>query len=157
MMKKEIDSHYRIVGSIGEGAYSQVFKAIDQRTDKIVALKRVKIRKAEEGLPKEFVREIETLQRLLHRNIVRIEKVFIGKSNINIVYPFCVCDLDNLLNVKMTQPLSMNQIQLLMKMLLSGLNKVHQIGLMHRDLKPSNLLLALEPEIPNDEESKVDS
>ena len=102
MMKKDIDSHYRIITSIGEGTYSQVFKAIDQRTNREVALKRVKIRRAEEGLPKEFVREVESLQRLLHKNIVKIEEVFVGKSNINIVYPFCNCDLDNLLNVKMT-------------------------------------------------------
>ena len=75
-----------------------MFKAIDQRTNREVALKRVKIRKAEEGLPKEFVREVESLQRLLHKNIIKIEEIFVGKSNINIVYPFCECDLDDFLN-----------------------------------------------------------
>jgi serine/threonine protein kinase len=37
-----------------------------------VALKSVRIRKTEEGVPKEFVREIESLQRLDHPNIVKI-------------------------------------------------------------------------------------
>ena len=106
--KKDIDSHYRVIENIGEGTYSSVFKAIDQRNDRVVALKRVKIRKAEEGLPKEFVREVESLQRLLHENIIKVEEVFVGKTNINIVYPFCECDLDNLLNEKMLKPLTIN-------------------------------------------------
>jgi hypothetical protein len=38
-----------------------VFKAVDQSTGEFVALKRVKIRKTEEGVPKEFVREMEAL------------------------------------------------------------------------------------------------
>ena len=84
-----------------------MFRAVDIRTDKTVALKRVKIRKAEEGVPKEFIREVESLQRLLHDNIIKIDQVFVGKTNINIVYPFCNCDLDNLLHQKMNKPLSM--------------------------------------------------
>lgn len=62
-VKTEIDGNYRIIKTIGEGTYSSVFKAIDQRSNKVVALKRVKIRKAEDGIPKEFVREVEALQR----------------------------------------------------------------------------------------------
>ena len=59
--KTEIDGNFRIIKTIGQGTYSQVYKAIDQRTNTIVALKKVKIRKAEDGIPKEFVREVEAL------------------------------------------------------------------------------------------------
>jgi len=48
-IKKEY--YYRILEKIGEGTYGTVYKAIDQRSDTIVALKKVKIRKAEDGLP----------------------------------------------------------------------------------------------------------
>ena len=92
--KKDIDGNYRILKTIGEGTYSSVYKAVDQRINTIVALKRIKIRKAEEGIPKEFVREVEALQRFAHENIITIFEVFVGKSNINIVYEFCDCDLD---------------------------------------------------------------
>ena len=53
-----------------------------------VALKRIRIKKMDDGMPKEFVREVESLQRLLHPNIIRIESVFVGRTHINIVYPF---------------------------------------------------------------------
>ena len=92
--KSEIDGNFRIIQTIGEGTYSSVFKAIDQRNNSIVALKRVKIRKVEDGIPKEFVREVEALQRFDHENIIKISEVFIGKSNINIVYEYCDCDLE---------------------------------------------------------------
>jgi len=59
-----------------------------------VALKRVKIRKTEEGVPKEFIREMEALQRVLHPNVIRVKEVFVGNTNINVVYPFCDTDLD---------------------------------------------------------------
>ena len=63
----------------------------------LVALKRVKIRKAEDGLPNEFFRESESLMRLLHPNIISIKEIFVGKTNINIVYPFCDTDLEKLM------------------------------------------------------------
>lgn len=44
-------------------------------------------------MPKEFVREVESLQRLLHPNIILIDSVFVGRSHINIVYPFYEQDL----------------------------------------------------------------
>ena len=60
-MKDSIDGNFRLVKTIGQGTYSSVYKAIDQRNNIVVALKRVKIRKAEDGIPKEFVREIEAV------------------------------------------------------------------------------------------------
>ena len=43
--KSEIDGNFRIIQTIGEGTYSSVFKAIDQRNNSVVALKRVKLEK----------------------------------------------------------------------------------------------------------------
>ena len=88
-MRKEVDGNYRIIKTIGEGTYSTVYKAVDQRINKIVALKRVKIRRVEDGVPKEFVREVEAVQRFDHENILKISEVFVGKSNIMIVSEFC--------------------------------------------------------------------
>jgi serine/threonine protein kinase len=63
-MKDEMDYHYRLIEKIGEGTYGIVYKAVDQRNDTLVAFKKVMLRKAEDGLPKEFLREIESLKRL---------------------------------------------------------------------------------------------
>ena len=81
-----------------------MFKAIDQSTGEYVALKRIKIRKTEDGVPKEFVREMEALQRVLHPNVIKVKEVFVGKANINVVYPLCETDLDQLIK-KLQKPL----------------------------------------------------
>ncbi len=113
-MKKDIESHYRIVGLVGEGTFSQVFKAVDQRNGQLVALKKVKIRKAEDGLPTEFIREVESLSRLKDENIVTINEIFIGKTNINIVYPYSQTDLEKLMSVKMARPFTIGEVRELM-------------------------------------------
>lgn len=143
-MKKDVESHYRIVGLVGEGTFSQVFKAVDQRNGQLVALKKVKIRKAEDGLPTEFIREVESLSRLKDENIVTINEIFVGKTNINIVYPYSQTDLEKLMSVKMARPFTIGEVRELMRQILSGLKAMHSIGIMHRDLKPSNLLLSID-------------
>lgn len=62
----------------------------------MVALKKVKVRKADDGLPKEFLREVESLKYVSHENVIKIREVFVGKSNINIVYECMDTDLDKL-------------------------------------------------------------
>jgi len=68
--------------------------------------------------------------------------VFVGKTNINIIYKFIETDLDKLMN-NMLRPFTNLEIKSIMKMLLEGVNVIHEKGLMHRDLKPSNLLADL--------------
>lgn len=98
------------------------------------------LRKAEDGLPKEFIREIESIKRLKHDNIIKIKEVFVGKTNINIIYPYMETDLDKLMQ-KMERPFTNKEVKVIMKMLLEGLKAIHELGLMHRDMKPSNFLI----------------
>jgi serine/threonine protein kinase len=139
-MKEEQDYCYRLVEKIGEGTYGTVFKAVDQRTDMLVAVKKVKIRKADDGLPKEFLREVESLKYLSHPNVIKIYEVFVGRTNINIVYELMELDLEAFIN-RLNRPLTLLEIKIIMRMILSGLDSMHKMGLMHRDIKPSNLLI----------------
>ncbi|CDW72478.1 cyclin-dependent kinase 1-like isoform 2 [Stylonychia lemnae] len=93
----------------GEGTFGSVFKAIDQRTDSIVAFKKIKIRKADEGLPREFLREIESLKQIKHENVITIKEVYVGKTSINIVYPYMKYDLSKIIN-DIERPFTANEI-----------------------------------------------
>ena len=75
----------------------------------MVALKKVKIRKADDGLPKEFLREVESLKYVVHPNVIKIREVFVGKTNINIVYELMECDLDKVLE-KIDRPLTLDEV-----------------------------------------------
>ncbi len=77
----------------------------------MVALKKVKIRKADDGLPKEFLREVESLKYVVHPNVIQIREVFVGKTNINIVYELMECDLDKVIE-KTDRPMSLNEVSI---------------------------------------------
>ena len=73
--------------------------------------------------------------------MIRISEVFVGKTNINIVYEYCDCDLDQLMNQQMLRPFTLVEIRILFKQLVEAVRQLHGCGIMHRDLKPSNLFL----------------
>ena len=58
-------------GSIGEGTYGVVYKAMDLKTNEIVALKRIRLEVEDEGIPSTALREISLLRELEHPNVVR--------------------------------------------------------------------------------------
>jgi len=61
---------YEKIEKIGEGTYGYVYKARDQYTKEIVALKKIKLENEDEGVPSTAMREISILKELNHPNIV---------------------------------------------------------------------------------------
>jgi hypothetical protein len=68
-----MDRYQRIEkgGSIGEGTYGVVYKSLDLKTKKVVALKRIRLETEDDGIPSTALREISVLRELEHPNIVR--------------------------------------------------------------------------------------
>ena len=77
----------------------------------MVALKKVKIRKADDGLPKEFLREVESLKYLENDYIIKMKEVFVGKTNINIVYEYMDTDLEKLA-LKINRPFTIQEVSI---------------------------------------------
>lgn len=130
---------------IGQGTYSNVFRAVETETGRIVALKKVRFDNFEPESVKFMAREILILRRLNHPNIIKLEGLITSKlsCNIQLVFEYMEHDLTGLLSspdIKFTTP----QIKCYMKQLLSGLDHCHSRGVMHRDIKGSNLLLSNE-------------
>ena len=74
---------YTILGRIGEGAHGIVMKARHRKTGTIVALKKVLLKRLEDGLPETALREIKALQVLtISRAIGNIlNKQYIQKTS----------------------------------------------------------------------------
>ncbi|XP_077240537.1 putative serine/threonine-protein kinase At1g54610 [Tasmannia lanceolata] len=127
---------------IGQGTYSNVYKARDNLTGKIVALKKVRFDNLEPESVKFMAREILILRRLDHPNVIKLEGLVTSRMSCSLylVFEYMEHDLAGLAaspGVKFTEP----QVKCYMHQLLSGLEHCHNQGVLHRDIKGSNLLL----------------
>ncbi|XP_051124148.1 probable serine/threonine-protein kinase At1g54610 [Andrographis paniculata] len=141
IVPKSADAFVKI-DKIGQGTYSNVYKAMDRRTGKIVALKKVRFDTSEPESVKFMAREIMTLQKLDHPNIVKLEGLATSRMqySIYLVFDYMQTDLARILSrpdERLTEP----QIKCYMQQLLSGLEHCHERGILHRDIKGSNLLI----------------
>ncbi|XP_014664387.1 PREDICTED: cyclin-dependent kinase 20-like [Priapulus caudatus] len=133
---------YTILGRIGEGAHGIVFKARHIETGKTVALKKIQLKKIEDGIPNTALREIKALQQIEdHENVISLRELFPHGMGFVLAFDFMPSDLTTL--IRDTQhPLMESQAKSYMIMILKGVGYMHNHGIMHRDLKPANLLVS---------------
>ncbi|CAN6578637.1 unnamed protein product [Malus baccata var. baccata] len=130
------------LAKIGQGTYSNVYKARDLISGKIVALKKVRFDNLEPESVKFMAREINVLRKLDHPNVIKLEGLVTSRMSCSLylVFEYMEHDLSGLAatsGVKFTEP----QVKCYMKQLLSGLEHCHNHGVLHRDIKGSNLLI----------------
>ncbi|XP_057515731.1 probable serine/threonine-protein kinase At1g54610 [Amaranthus tricolor] len=130
------------IDKIGQGTYSNVYKARDSLSGKIVALKKVRFDNLEPESVKFMAREILILRRLDHPNVVKLEGLVTSRMSCSLylVFEYMEHDLAGLAantEIKFTEP----QVKCYMHQLISGLEHCHNRGVLHRDIKGSNLLL----------------
>ncbi|XP_050212556.1 probable serine/threonine-protein kinase At1g54610 [Mercurialis annua] len=134
--------NYDKIDKVGQGTYSNVYKARDRDTGKVVALKKVKFDTSEPESVKFMAREIMMLQKLDHPNVVKLEGIATSRMqySLYLVFEFMQSDLATIITRpegSLTEP----QVKLYMQQLLSGLHHCHERGILHRDIKGSNLLI----------------
>ncbi|KAH9311646.1 hypothetical protein KI387_026681, partial [Taxus chinensis] len=133
---------YEKLDKIGQGTYSNVYKARDRETGKIVALKKVRFDTSEQESVRFMAREIKILRRLDHPNIVKLEGLANSRMqySLYLVFEYMESDLASIISrpdVKLTEA----QVKCYMQQLLQGLEHCHEKGVLHRDIKGSNLLV----------------
>lgn len=132
---------YTITGQIGEGAQGLVLKAYDTVGERDVALKKIILKKIEDGISTSVIREMKILQQLRHPNVVELLDAFPVGLDFVMVFEYMPTGLWEIIKDNEIS-LTTGQIKIYMKMLLEGISYVHGKNIMHRDLKPANLLVS---------------
>ncbi|XP_012318879.1 cyclin-dependent kinase 20 isoform X1 [Aotus nancymaae] len=146
---------YCILGRIGEGAHGIVFKAkhVEPRvgwhclpsilqTGEIVALKKVALRRLEDGIPNQALREIKALQEMEdNQYVVQLKAVFPHGAGFVLAFEFMLSNLAEVVR-HAQRPLAQAQVKSYLQMLLKGVAFCHANNIVHRDLKPANLLIS---------------
>ncbi|MFM7058100.1 MAG: serine/threonine-protein kinase [Planctomycetota bacterium] len=133
--------HYRLLEAIGRGGMGHVFKAQDNRTSGIVAIK-VMSRKlsSNQNLVSRFRREIRASSRLNSPNIVRtIDAGRVGKIDFMVMEFVNGDQLDSILARLPLIPAA-TACEIVRQAAL-GLQHAHECRMVHRDIKPGNLMI----------------
>ncbi|XP_010545831.1 PREDICTED: probable serine/threonine-protein kinase At1g54610 [Tarenaya hassleriana] len=127
---------------IGQGTYSNVYRARDLDQKKIVALKKVRFDNLEPESVRFMAREIHILRRLDHPNVIKLEGLVTSRMSCSLylVFEYMEHDLAGLASHPAIK-FSESQVKCYMQQLLRGLDHCHTRGVLHRDIKGSNLLI----------------
>lgn len=132
--------NFEIVGMLGRGGMGVVYKAIDQRLQRFVALKFLGETYKEEGARKRFLREARAISALNHPNIVTIYDIVDEEGELYIVMELVEGQsLRELISggsgLRVQTALDYAQ------QIAEGLGAAHASGIVHRDLKPGNVII----------------
>ena len=92
---------------LGEGTYGIVYRSRDKETNQviyfnniiqIVALKKIRLEHADEGIPSTAIREISLLQELKHPNIVELKDIIHGENKLYLVFEYFNLDMKKYLD-----------------------------------------------------------
>ncbi|KAI3339914.1 kinase-like domain-containing protein [Ustulina deusta] len=143
-LARSVSVYFRKPGNesvVGSGTYGKVFKGKHVYTNKLVALKRIRMEGERDGFPVTAMREVKLLQSLRHPNIVDLHEVMIERNECYMVFEYLSHDLTGLLNHP-TYKLDAAQKKHLAMQLFEGLDYLHKRGVLHRDIKAANILVS---------------
>ncbi|GKY99435.1 hypothetical protein MPSEU_000898100 [Mayamaea pseudoterrestris] len=131
---------YKVIKALGQGTWGVVHQAEQKGTGRIVAIKKIKSERPEEGVNFTAVREIKLLREFKHEHIIDLVDCFTTPDQaVCLVYECAYTDLEKILNNKAI-PLSMADIKRHILSLLSAVAACHERFILHRDIKPDNML-----------------
>lgn len=134
---------YKIQKTLGDGAFGVVYKAVNTKTNEIVAIKKMK-RKFESWDECKNLREIKSLMKLNHDCIIKLKEVLRVNDELHLVFEFLEENLFQCYQkMKETKDgrFSEKQIKSIIYKCAEGLSYMHKHGFFHRDMKPENILV----------------
>lgn len=137
-----LDGRYRVDTLIATGGMSAVYRGLDLRLDRPVALKIMDSRYAgDQHFLTRFQREARAVARLKDPGLVAVYD-----QGLDSQHPFLVMELveGGTLRELLRErgPMPPHAVAAVLSPVLSGLAVAHRAGLVHRDIKPENVLIS---------------
>jgi serine/threonine-protein kinase len=142
LIGRVLDGRYRVEARIARGGMATVYRALDTRLDRVVALKVMhQVFAEDDEFVARFIREAKSAARLSHPNVVAVfdqgddaGQVFLAMEY---VHGRTLRDL-----IRERRRLVPQEALSILQPVLAALSAAHAAGLVHRDVKPENVLLA---------------
>ena len=141
-----LDRRYELHDVLGEGAFGRVYRGLDRRLGREVAVKVIKPWWAEDGAWVErFQREAQLLARVSDPGVVQIFDV--GHAEEGPYYVAELVDGESLADRLRDGPLPAEEARAIAEQLCRALASAHRDGVVHCDVKPANVLLSVDGKV----------
>ncbi|HEU4387291.1 MAG TPA: UvrD-helicase domain-containing protein [Blastocatellia bacterium] len=134
-------AHYRILEPLGAGGMGAVYKAHDEKLDRVVAIKLLASDAvAHEDRRRRFLQEARAASALNHPHILTIYDIGEAEGK-----PFIAMEYIQGATLRAQiskKALSLKDALDIAIQVAEGLGKAHEHGIVHRDLKPENLMIS---------------
>ncbi|KAK9144158.1 hypothetical protein Sjap_004061 [Stephania japonica] len=125
---------YKIIKEVGDGTFGSVWRAINKQTGEVVAIKKMK-RKYYSWEECINLREVKSLRKMSHPNIVKLKEVIRENDILYFVFEYMDCNLYQLTKDR-GKLFSEAEVRNWCFQVFQALAYMHQRGYFHRDLKP---------------------
>ncbi|XP_035285246.1 serine/threonine-protein kinase MAK-like isoform X10 [Anguilla anguilla] len=131
-------NRYTTLRQLGDGTYGSVLMGKSNESGELVAIKRMK-RKFYSWEECMNLREVKSLKKLSHANVVKLKEVIRENDHLYFVFEYMKENLYQLMKDR-NKLFPESVIRNIMYQILQGLSFIHKHGFFHRDMKPENLL-----------------
>jgi serine/threonine protein kinase/Tfp pilus assembly protein PilF len=130
---------YQIVSSLGSGATGEVYRAVDTRLDRSVAIKVLTNLAQRPQLRVRFEREARVVSRLIHPNICLLFDI--GRQDDLDYLVLEYLEGETLAKRLNSRRLSLDEVVKYSIDIVDALREAHSKGFIHRDIKPANIFI----------------